>query len=93
MRLEAIIFGDVLASFAFGLVVSLVPIAVGLALGVTVSGGASFALAIGLAGLCFASLGNVFSIPADGSPGHGQYDRRGDQIPRALHQRDLHPLG
>jgi ABC-2 type transport system permease protein len=68
VRLEAIIFGDVLASFAFGLAISLVPIAIGLALGVRISGGAAFALAVVLAGLCFASLGNVFSIPPTNLP-------------------------
>jgi len=68
VRLEAIIFGDVLASFAFGLAISLVPIAIGLALGVRIAGGAAFALAVVLAGLCFASLGNVFSIPPTNLP-------------------------
>lgn len=68
VRLEAIIFGDVLASFAFGLAISLIPIAIGLAMGVTISGGAAFALAVVLAGLCFASLGNVFSIPPTNLP-------------------------
>lgn len=68
VRLEAIIFGDILASFAFGTAISLVPIIIGLALGVTVSGGAAFALAVVLAALCFASLGNVFSIPPTNLP-------------------------
>lgn len=70
VRLETIIFGDVLASFAFGLAISLVPIAIGLALGVTVSGEAAFVLAVAvvLAGLCFASLGNLFSVPPTNLP-------------------------
>jgi len=63
VRLETIIAGDILASFAFGTAISLVPIIIGLALGVTVSSPVIFALAVIVAALCFASLGNVFSIP------------------------------
>ena len=68
VRLEAIILGDVLASFVFGTAISLVTIIIGLALGVTVSNPVIFALAIILASLCFASLGNVFSIPPTNLP-------------------------
>jgi ABC-2 type transport system permease protein len=68
VRLETIIIGDVLASFAFGTAISLVPIIIGLALGVTISNAVIFALAFVLAGLCFASLGNVFSIPPSNVP-------------------------
>jgi ABC-2 type transport system permease protein len=68
VRLETIIIGDVLASFAFGTAISLVPIIIGLALGITVSSPVLFALAIILAALCFASLGNVFSIPPTNVP-------------------------
>jgi len=66
--LEAIIVGDVLASFAFGTAISLVPIIIGLALGVTVSSPVIFAVAVILAALCFASLGSVFSIPPTNLP-------------------------
>jgi len=68
VRLEAIIAGDILASFAFGTVISLVPIIIGIALGVSVASPVIFALAIILAALCFASLGNVFSIPPTNLP-------------------------
>jgi len=68
IRLETIIMGDVLASFAFGIGISLVPIILGLFLGVTISGVLVFSLAITLASLCFASLGNVFSIPPTNLP-------------------------
>jgi ABC-2 type transport system permease protein len=60
--------GDVFASFAFGTAISLVPIIIGLALGITVSSPVLFALAVILAALCFASLGNVFSIPPTNIP-------------------------
>lgn len=68
VRLETIIMGDILASFAFGTVISLVPVIIGFALGITVSSPVLFALAIILAALCFASLGNVFSIPPTNVP-------------------------
>jgi ABC-2 type transport system permease protein len=68
LRIETIILGDILASFAFGLGISLVPIIIGLALGVTVSSPVIFALAVILAAFCFASLGNVFSIPPTNLP-------------------------
>ncbi len=68
VRLETIIMGDVLASFVFGMAISLVPIIIGLALGITLSSPVLFALAVILAALCFASLGNVFSIPPSNVP-------------------------
>jgi len=68
MRLETIIVGDVFASFVFGTAISLVPIIIGIALGITVYSPVLFALAVILAALCFASLGNVFSIPPTNVP-------------------------
>jgi len=68
VRLETIIIGDILASFTFGTAISLVPIIIGIALGVTVSSPVIFALAVILAALRFASLGNVFSIPPTNLP-------------------------
>lgn len=63
VRIETIILGDILASFVFGIGISLVTIILGLFLGVTVSSPLILAVAVILAALCFASLGNVFSIP------------------------------
>lgn len=68
VALETIILGDILASFAFGLAISLVPILLGLALGVSVSDPFLFAAAVILAAFCFSSLGNVFSIPPTNLP-------------------------
>jgi len=63
-----IILGSMLASFAFGLGISLVPIFIGLAMGVSVSSPVIFAVAVVLAAFCFAALGNVFSVPPTNSP-------------------------
>jgi ABC-2 type transport system permease protein len=68
VRLETIIVGDTLASLAFGTAISLVTVVIGLALGATVSSPVILAVAIILAALCFASLGNVFSIPPTNLP-------------------------
>jgi len=68
VKLETIIMGDILASFAFGTVIALVPVIIGLALGITISGPVLFAFAIILAALCFASLGSVFSTPPTNLP-------------------------
>jgi ABC-2 type transport system permease protein len=68
VRIETIIIGDILASFAFGVGISLVPIILGLFLGITISSSLIFAIAVILAALCFASLGTVFSIPPTNLP-------------------------
>jgi ABC-2 type transport system permease protein len=68
VRIETIILGDILASFVFGVGISLVTIILGLFLGITVSSPVVFAVAVILAAFCFASLGNVFSIPPTNLP-------------------------
>lgn len=68
VRAETIIVGDVIASFIFGIAISLVPIIIGLVLGVTVTSPVLLAFAVLLAALCFASLGNLFSIPPVNTP-------------------------
>ncbi len=68
VRFETIIVGDIVASFAFGLAISVVPIIIGLAMGVTISSPVIFTIAVVLAALCFAALGNVFSIPPTNLP-------------------------
>ena len=68
VRIETIIVGDILASFAFGIGISLVPIALGLFMGISISSPLILALAIILAALCFASLGSAFSIPPTNVP-------------------------
>ena len=68
VRIETIILGDILASFVFGVGISLVTIILSLFLGVTVSSPLVFAVAVVLAAFCFASLGNVFSIPPTNLP-------------------------
>lgn len=68
VTIETIILGDILASFAFGLGIALVPIVIGLALGITISSPLVLAAAIILAAFGFATLGIVFSIPPTNLP-------------------------
>src|SRR4030042_3557080 len=52
VRFETIVLGDMLASFAFGTLISVVPIIIGLALGVTISAPVIFGVAVVLAAFC-----------------------------------------
>ena len=63
-----ILLGDMLASVIFGIVISFVPILVGLITGASI--GHPFILAAGvvLAAFCFSSLALIFSFPATSSP-------------------------
>jgi ABC-2 type transport system permease protein len=68
VTIETIIVGDVAASLAFGVGLALVPIALGLFMGISISSPLILALAIILAALCFASLGSVLSAPPSNIP-------------------------
>jgi ABC-2 type transport system permease protein len=68
VKIETIIMGDILASAAFGLGISLVAIVFGLGMGVQVSNPAVFSVAVILAALCFAPLGSIFSAPPTSMP-------------------------
>ena len=63
-----ILFGDALASFIFGVAISIVPIVVGLGAGVSILHPFILALGIILAAFCFSSLALIFSSPATSSP-------------------------
>jgi ABC-2 type transport system permease protein len=68
VKTETIILGDILASTAFGMVISLVAIVFGLGMGVQISNVLVFSVAVILSALCFASLGSVFSAPPTSMP-------------------------
>lgn len=63
-----ILFGDVLASFIFGVAISIVPVAIGLVTGVSIVYPFILMLGIILAAFCFSSLALIFSFPATSSP-------------------------
>jgi len=63
-----ILFGDVLASFIFGVAISIVPVVIGLGAGVSIVHPFILALGIILAAFCFSSLALILSFPATSSP-------------------------
>jgi ABC-2 type transport system permease protein len=63
LTVRTLIVGDILASFIFGACISAVPVAVGVALGVSVKSPVILAIAVLLAAFCFSSLGLLFSAP------------------------------
>jgi len=68
ISISAILLGDALASFIFGIVISLVPVGFGLLLGVRIL--SPFVLAVGilLSAFCFSYLGTLFSTPPTNVP-------------------------
>ncbi len=68
VRFEVIILGDILASFIYGLAISLILIIVAIFLGMTFSAPVIFGIAVLLGALCFAALANIFSVPPTNIP-------------------------
>jgi ABC-2 type transport system permease protein len=68
VKIETIIMGDILASTAFGMGISLVAIVFGLGMGAQISNALVFSVAVILSALCFASLGSIFSAPPTSMP-------------------------
>jgi ABC-2 type transport system permease protein len=63
-----IIMGDILASFMFGTLLFVVPLAIGIVLGMTVSSPLLLAFAVLLSSFCFSSLGVIFSAAPTNTP-------------------------
>ncbi|MBW1999720.1 MAG: ABC transporter permease [Deltaproteobacteria bacterium] len=61
VKIYTIIFGDLLASFIFGIIISIIPILIGLVLGVSIFRPFILSMGIILAGLSFSALGLLFS--------------------------------
>ena len=61
VSITTILLGDMLASVLFGIGISLVPIIVGMAIGVTVTHPFILAMGIILAAFCFSAMGLIFS--------------------------------
>jgi len=68
ISIRTMILGDVLASFLFGLLFSLVPLTIGLALGVKILDAPVFLTGIMMASFCFSSLAAVLSTPPTDVP-------------------------
>ena len=68
VTIPTIILGDVLASFAFGVAVSLVPLVIGLAIGISIFQPVVLSFGLILAAFCFSSLGLIFSAAPASTP-------------------------
>ena len=68
VTMPTIILGDVLASFAFGVAISFIPLIVGLAIGISISQPIILALGLMIAAFCFSSLGLIFSAAPASTP-------------------------
>ncbi|MFC2019256.1 ABC transporter permease [Chloroflexota bacterium] len=68
VTIPTIIFGDVLASFSFGVLISLIPLVVGLFIGISITQPLILALGLILAAFCFSSLGLIFSATPASTP-------------------------
>ena len=68
VTLPTIVLGDVLASFAFGVAISFIPLIVGLTIGISVSQPVILAFGLILAAFCFSSLGLIFSAAPASTP-------------------------
>jgi ABC-2 type transport system permease protein len=68
ISITTLILGDVLASFVFGIGITLVPVALGLVLGVNIVHPLILILGIILAGACFSCFGLLLSVPPTNAP-------------------------
>ena len=66
--ISTIVLGDILAAFLFGIIISLVPIFIGIIGGVTIHYPLIAASGILIASFCFSSLGALFSTPSTDLP-------------------------
>lgn len=68
ISITTLIFGDMLASFLFGILIPILPIVIGLAMGVNIIQPIIFLLGIFLAAACFSSFGLILSSPPSNAP-------------------------
>ncbi len=68
ISITTLLFGDMLASFLFGMLIPILPIGIGLAIGVNIIHPIIFILGIILAAACFSSFGLILSSPPSNAP-------------------------
>ena len=68
VTIPTIVLGDILASFVFGTLISLIPVIIGLALGMAISNLLILLLGIILSAFCFSSMGLIFSAAPSNTP-------------------------
>jgi len=68
ITIEAIVFGDMIASTLFGIGITLITVIIGLALGLTLLHGIMVLAAILLAAFCFSAIGMLLAVPPTNTP-------------------------
>jgi ABC-2 type transport system permease protein len=68
ITIEAIVFGDMIASILFGIGVTIVTVVIGLALGLPLLHGIALGVAIVLAACCFSAIGMLLAVPPTNVP-------------------------
>ena len=68
ITIEAIVFGDMIASLLFGIGITLVTVIIGLALGLSLLHSITLLAAILLAAVCFSAIGMLLAVPPTNVP-------------------------
>ena len=68
ITIEAIVFGDMIASILFGIGITFVTVIIGLALGLSLLHGIMLLAAIFLAAVCFSAIGMLLAVPPTNVP-------------------------
>ncbi|MCC7550850.1 MAG: ABC transporter permease [Methanobacterium sp.] len=93
ISITTLIFGDMLASFLFGIVIPILPIVIGLAMGVNIIQPIIFLLGIFLAAACFSSFGLILSSPPSNAPLQCHDDLISGSISTGIPQWNIHSPG
>ena len=68
VTIEAIVLGDMIASILFGIGITIIPVFIGLALGLSLLHGITMIVAILLAACCFSAIGMLLAVPPTNEP-------------------------
>lgn len=68
VTIEAIVFGDMIASIIFGIAITLITVLIGLALGLPLLHGITLLFAILIAACCFSAIGMLLAVPPTNTP-------------------------
>ena len=68
ITVEAIVFGDMIASLLFGIAITTITVFIGLALGLSLFHGITLLAAIFLAACCFSAIGMLLAVPPTNVP-------------------------
>ena len=68
ITIEAIVFGDMIASLLFGIGITIVTVIIGLALGLSLLHSITLLAAILIAGCCFSAIGMLLAVPPTNVP-------------------------